>query len=183
MRGWSGTEGLTGRHRGRPLRWVLGTHFLLLSALVSTPATPQSLRDSSPRRGAKGAVQPLCTIPKSLPRSAALFRVVQRRRGETVARWRRRGRQTRYIANRYKKGLCQDYSPIQNTPRFSSGGVPYYCLFGASPTANHSSLLRRSRMTPAPMQAMEANIAAAYRAILLLSPVATTGLYSVHTPV
>ena len=84
MRGWNGTEGLTGRHRGRPLRWVLGTHFLLLSALVSTPATPQSLRDSSPRRGAKGAVQPLCTIPKSLPRSAALFRVVQRRRGSDM---------------------------------------------------------------------------------------------------
>ena len=84
MRGWNGTEGLTGRHRGRPLRWVLGTHFLLLSALVSTPATPQSLRDSVslrlghgaaltcprhvihyraaaslPKRGAKGAVQPL----------------------------------------------------------------------------------------------------------------------------
>ena len=147
MRGWNGTEGLTGRHRGRPLRWVLGTHFLLLSALVSTPATPQPLRDSSPRRGAKGAVQPLCTIPKSLPRSAALFRVVQRRRGETVARSAEGVARVKHGAGNKRKCF-----PTIN-PHFTAISPYTFTSAGSSSTSGVSQPLYNKRSTLSPPRA------------------------------
>ena len=127
---------------------VCGELFLLHSARLSTLATPQSaLRPPAPLRGAPRVRCSYCASAKPLPRSAATSRVVQRRRGETVARSAEGVARVKHGAGNKRKCF-----PTIN-PHFAAISPYTFTSAGSSSTSGVSQPLYNKRSTLSPPRA------------------------------